>query len=102
MSVNRKTGWFGGVRLRYFGAAPLIEDNSVRSSSTLIVNGDAGRHFSPRFSVAATVFNLLDADDNDITYFYESQLQGESTPVADIHFHPVEPRTLRVAATLKF
>ena len=76
VSVNRKTGWFGGVRLRYFGAAPLIEDNSVRSSSTLIVNGDAGYHFSPRFSVAATVFNLLDADDNDITYFYESQLQG--------------------------
>jgi hypothetical protein len=44
---------------------------------------------------------LLDAKDNDITYFYESQLKSESAPVADIHFHPVEPRTLRVAATLK-
>ncbi len=102
MSLNRTTGWFGGARLRYFGPAPLIEDNSVRSSSTMLVNVDAGYHFSPRLSLVATVFNLLDAEDNDITYFYESQLRSESAPVADIHFHPVEPRTLRVAVTLKF
>lgn len=41
-------------------------------------------------------------DANDITYFYESQLPGEPEPVADIHFHPVEPRTLRVEASLQF
>jgi outer membrane receptor protein involved in Fe transport len=101
MSLNRTAGWFGGARLRYFGPAPLIEDNSVRSSSTMLVNVEAGYHFSPRLSLAAVVFNLLDAEDNDITYFYESQLRSESVPVADIHFHPVEPRTVRVAVTLK-
>jgi hypothetical protein len=31
-----------------------------------------------------------------------SQLQGEADPVADIHFHPVEPRTLRAMVTVKF
>ena len=102
LSLNRTSGWFGGARLRYFGPAPLIEDNSVRSDSTMLVNVEAGYHVSPRLSVVATVFNLLDAEDNDITYFYESQLKSESAPVADIHFHPVEPRTVRVAATLKF
>lgn len=102
LTVHRDSGWFGGARWRYFGPAPLIEDNSVRSNSTSIVNAQAGYSFSPRLSVMATVFNLLDAEANDISYFYESQLPGESQPVADIHFHPVEPRTLRVSATMQF
>jgi hypothetical protein len=34
--------------------------------------------------------------DNDITYFYESQLPGEAAAVENRHFHPVEPRTLRM------
>jgi outer membrane receptor protein involved in Fe transport len=102
LTVHRDTGWFGGARWRYFGPAPLIEDNSVRSHSTSTVNAQAGYRFSPRLSVMATVFNLFDAEANDISYFYESQLPDESQPVGDIHFHPVEPRTLRIAATLRF
>jgi hypothetical protein len=34
---------------------------------------------------------------SDIDYHYESQLAGETTPVADIHTHPAEPRTVRLA-----
>jgi hypothetical protein len=41
-------------------------------------------------------YNVFDARDSDITYFYESRLPGEGSPVADRHFHPVEPRTLRL------
>ena len=33
-TADHPSGWFGGARLRYFGAAPLIEDNSVRSEPT--------------------------------------------------------------------
>ena len=102
VTVHRDAGWYGGMRWRYFGPAPLIEDNSVRSHSTSLVNIEAGYHFTPKFSLMATVFNLFDTDANDITYFYESQLPGETQPVADIHFHPVEPRTLRVTATITF
>jgi outer membrane receptor protein involved in Fe transport len=100
VAVNRDDGWFGGARLRYFGEAPLIEDDSVRSDPTLLVNAEAGYRFNQRWSGVVTVFNVFDSDDNDITYFYESQLPGEAAPVADLHFHPVEPRTFR--ATLKF
>ena len=102
LSIQRDLGWFGGARWRYFGPAPLIEDNSVRSHSTSTVNAQAGYRFSPRLSVMASVFNLFDAEASDISYFYESQLPNESQPVADIHFHPAEPRTLRVAATVRF
>ncbi|MGH8532029.1 MAG: hypothetical protein ACREV1_04680 [Gammaproteobacteria bacterium] len=30
----------GGLRVRYFGPRPLIEDNSVRSASTTLLNAD--------------------------------------------------------------
>jgi len=52
--------------------------------------------------LSLSVFNLFDREDADITYFYESQLPGEAAPVEDIHFHPVEPRTLRAALTVRF
>jgi hypothetical protein len=102
ITANRPDGVFGGARLRYFGEAPLIEDDSVRSDPTLLVNLEAGYRFSERLSAFVTVFNVFDTDDNDIAYFYESQLPGEAAPVADIHLHPVEPRTLRGTITWRF
>jgi hypothetical protein len=102
VAVNRDDGWFGGARVRYLGEAPLIENNSVRSDSTMLVNVEAGYRFTERLSAYLTVFNLFDAEDNDITYFYESQLPGEAAPVEDVHFHPVEPRTFRITIGLSF
>ena len=95
LTVDHPSGWFGGARLRYFGAAPLIEDNSVRSAPTKVVNADIGYRFANGWSAGLTGLNLFNSRDNDITYFYESQLPGEAAPVADRHFHPVEPRTVR-------
>jgi hypothetical protein len=102
IAIDHPSGWFGGARLRHFGSAPLIEDGSVESDPTTLVNLEAGYRFGERFKVSAAVFNLLDSDDNDITYFYESRLPGEASPVEDIHFHPVEPRTFRVTLTASF
>jgi hypothetical protein len=48
------------------------------------------------------VFNLFDRRTNDIDYFYTSRLRGETAPVNDVHFHPAEPRTIRVSARLAF
>jgi hypothetical protein len=95
VALNHSRGWFGGARLRYLGPAALIEDNSVRSKSTTLVNLEGGYRFSKRLSARMGLFNVFDSRGNDITYFYESQLPGEAAPVADIHFHPVEPRTWR-------
>ncbi|HKE92801.1 MAG TPA: TonB-dependent receptor [Povalibacter sp.] len=102
VAVNHPSGWFGGARFRHFGAAPLIEDNSVRSGPTTVVNLEAGYHFAQRYKLSLALYNVLDSKDNDITYYYESQLASESAPVADIHFHPVEPRTLRMTLSASF
>jgi hypothetical protein len=102
VAVDHPSGWFGGVRFRHFGDAPLIEDGSVRSEPTTLVNLEAGYRIGERLKLSAAVFNVFDSDDNDITYFYESQLPGESSPVEDIHFHPVEPRTVRFTISTQF
>jgi len=39
---------------------------------------------------------------SDIDYYYESQLPGEAAPVADIHTHPGEMRTLRAGVAWRF
>lgn len=102
MIVNDLNGWSGGVRVRYLGKAPLIESGSVYSDCTVLMNGQVTYAFTPSLSLSVELLNMLDSDDRDITYFYESQLPGEAEPVEDIHFHPVEPRSLRVSLTARF
>ncbi len=102
VAVDHPSGWFGGLRFRHFGAAPLIEDNSVRSDPTTLVNLEAGYRIGAHWRISAALYNVFDSRDNDITYYYESQLANESEPVEDIHFHPVEPRTVRVTLRTSF
>jgi hydrogenase/urease accessory protein HupE/outer membrane receptor protein involved in Fe transport len=95
-------GFFGGPRLRFFGPRPLIEDNSVRSDSTILLSGMLGYQFNKNWAVQAEIFNLLDRKDSGIDYYYESQLRNEATAVNDIHFHPVEPISFRISVTANF
>lgn len=84
------------IRVRHFGEAPLIEDNSVTSDPTTLVNFGASYDLG-RFQIKLDVFNLLDSHSNDITYFYASRLRSEAAPVDDYHFHPVEPGQIRLS-----
>jgi hypothetical protein len=40
--IGHREGLFGSVRLRYFGAKPLIEDNSVTAPSSTTINARLG------------------------------------------------------------
>lgn len=49
------------------------------------------------------VLNLTDSQRDDIAYVYASRLPGEPTEgVEDVHFHPVEPRTVRAGIKMNF
>ena len=49
------------------------------------------------------VFNLFDRKASDIDYYYASRLKGESSAgVNDVHFHPVEPRSLKLTLSANF
>jgi hypothetical protein len=95
-------GPFGGLRLRHFGPRLLLEDASIESKQTSIVNGEVGYKFSERVRLVAEGFNLLNAKVSDIDYFFESRLKDEPEPVEDIHFHAAIPRSARVALQVSF
>ncbi len=95
--------WYGGFELRYFGPRPLIEDNSVRSSSTTLAYARLGYRINARTKLTMDVFNLFNKQASDIDYYYQSRLPRESMEGAnDIHFHPVEPRSVRLTLTHHF
>ena len=95
-------GVYGTLRVRHFGKYPLIEDDSVRSDGSTIVNLRVGKEWA-NVGLHLDVLNLLDSDDHDIDYFYGSRLAGEPDDgVEDIHFHPFEPRALRLSLSWKF
>ena len=103
ITVDALKGVFGSARLRYFGPRPLIEYNSVRSKATSLLNLEAGYQFTKSVKLLVDVFNLFNAKDSDIDYFYTSRLPGEPIDgVDDIHLHPTLPRTARVNLVVGF
>ena len=103
VAVDNLGPWFGALQLRYFGPRPLVEDNSVRSASTSTLNGRIGYKVNPRTRIEIEGFNLTNRKASAIDYFYTSRLPGEpAAGVDDIHFHPIESRSLRVSLTHSF
>jgi outer membrane receptor protein involved in Fe transport len=92
----------GSIRWRYFGPRPLIEDDSVESKATSLVNLQAGYQLAKGIKVAIDIFNLFNAADSDIDYFYTSRLPGEPSDGIEVHTHPTLPRTARVSIVLGF
>lgn len=98
--VNRLSG---GVRFRYLGPRPLIEDASVQSKGSVVVNAETGYRLTSQARLVLDVLNVLDSKYSDIDYFYPSRLPGEpASGVDDVHTHPLQPRTTRLALRLEF
>ncbi|HTR01220.1 MAG TPA: TonB-dependent receptor [Candidatus Acidoferrum sp.] len=98
LHVNREFNAY--LRLRYFSGYPLDEGHHADSST--LVNLRLIWNVTPKLSLSMDVLNLLNSDDKDVEYYYESQLQGESAPVGDRHFHVFEPRAVRGYLAYRF
>ncbi|WP_394174183.1 TonB-dependent receptor [Thalassotalea litorea] len=101
LNLHMDESWFGSLRFRYFGKRPLTEDGSEYSGKTASWNTRIG-YDNNNWRVSVDVFNLFNSRDHDIDYFYESKLMAESIGVEDVHFHPIEPRTVRLAFEIKY
>ena len=93
------------ARARDLGPHPLIEDNSVRGESTLLVNLRAA--WTPRilagFEFYGELLNAFDSKRHDIDYFYATRFPGE--PAEGIEggvSRVVEPRQFRVGVKKTF
>ena len=94
---SSRRGSHAALRVRHFGAYPLIDDDSRRAAPATLLNADAGIRLLPSVTVRLTVLNLLGSRAADIQYLYSSRLRGEAAAVTDVHLHPVEPRQLRLS-----
>jgi hypothetical protein len=103
--IDDINGFLGGLRMHYFGPRPLIDNNSVRSNPSTIVDARVGYKFHEKpfenMRLLVDVFNIFNTKTSDIDYYYISRLPGEPpSGVNDIHTHQAEP--LEVRATLEY
>jgi hypothetical protein len=90
-------GLFGAMRVRHLGSYALVKTDAVRATPTTLVNAELGCTVAG-VRLQVSMLNVLDQRASDIQYYYASRLPGEVPGgVEDVHFHPVEPRQLRVA-----
>ncbi len=96
------TGFHGALRYRHFAARVLDSFDQQPSGATQVVNLGLGYRWQ-QWSVGLDILNLFDSTDHDIDYFYSSRLPGEASEgVEDLHFHPVEPRSVRFNLQVAF
>ena len=70
-------------------------------TSSTILNAQVAYQLNPKIRLTLEVLNLLDSRVNDITYYYESRLKGESEPRWDYMVHPSEPIQFRGTITVR-
>ena len=103
VSAHFGNGLFGSLRARHFGERPLVEDNSITSDASTVFNLRAGYKIN-NWVLQLDVLNLTDSDAHDIDYYYASRLStdAQGTETDDIHYHVIEPRTLRATVMYRF
>ena len=122
ITLGERTGWFSGLRYRYFGPRPLTEDGAFVSPATGLLNGRLGYRFENGWRVQLDGFNLLNSKSDQITYTYGSLIKSDSlfamcfpavgastapaavcqTGVMDRVLHPVEPLAIRLTVVGQF
>ncbi len=99
--VGLDNGWTSSLRMRHFSDAALSEDESIKKDGSTLLHFGVS-YAQQSWELGLDVLNLLDKRDDDIAYWFESRLAGELAGVEDIHFHPSNPRTIRLLMRYKF
>jgi hypothetical protein len=93
---------FTTLRLRHFGDIPLNDTGSFIAGDTTLLNWGVGYEHKD-LKLELDLFNLLNSKSNDTAYAYTSRLRGEAVEGVDgVLKHPVEPRMLRLTASVRF
>lgn len=92
--------FFADLKWRHFDDYPLDGGESAKGSD--LFNLRMGYTPTSRLKITLDILNVFNSKDHDIEYFYESQLPGETEPVANHHYHAFEPRTGRLYVDWKF
>ena len=95
--------WSGGLEYRYLGREPLSSDDSIQGGGYGEWNGDARYAWGREWSVGLGLYNILGTRANASRFWYIDRLAAEpAAGVADVHIHPLEPRTVRFSLSRIF
>jgi hypothetical protein len=101
--VHNLGQWFGAVEFRYLGEHPLTPDDVIKSSGDKEWNMNVGYDFGAGIKAQLEIVNVLDSKDDAAEYWYADRLPGEPAEgVADLHIHPLEPRSFRFTLSKTF
>lgn len=99
---NPIDNWRTALRVRHFGKRTLDSFNTEQSDAFTVANASLTYSFD-KWETELQILNLFDSDDNDIDYFYASRLPGEPAEgIEDHHYHPIEPRAVRLQVRYLF
>ena len=101
LTYHNPSGWTSSLRVRHFDDAALTEDESVKKDSSTLVHFGVS-YAQESWELGLDIINLLDQEDDDIAYWFESRMIGETASFEDIHFHPSNPRAVRALLKYKF
>ena len=95
ITLHDYKGFTSTLRVRYFGPRDLTSDGINRSNATLLINAGAGYRFNKNWRISADLLNLLNRQNDDITYSYVSRITPTASPTFTNVFHPSEPVQVR-------
>ena len=101
LTYHNPNGWTSSLRVRHFDDAALTEDESVKKDGSTLVHFGVS-YAQESWELGLDIINLLDQEDDDIAYWFESRMIGETASFEDIHFHPSNPRAVRALLKYKF
>ncbi len=90
------------LRARYLSSRTVDSFDEISPPSTFIINSQVS-YRQADWDLTLQILNAFDSNDHDIDYYYASRLPGEPTEgIEDLHYHPVEPRTLRLTYSMRY
>lgn len=101
LTYHNPNGWTSSFRVRHFDDAALTEDESVKKDGSTLVHFGVS-YAQESWELGLDIINLFDQEDDDIAYWFESRMIGETASFEDIHFHPSNPRAIRALLKYKF
>jgi outer membrane receptor protein involved in Fe transport len=107
VEVGEKTGWFGRLQYRYFGARPLTEDGQIQSPATGTLNARIGYRFTNGWKIVLDGFNIANSRSDMIDYaanvfgrqdfaLFPGYTGGSSLGIAQRVFKPIDPPAFRI------